>query len=137
MKKVLLDTSAYSRLLAGDRKVLDELEKASIIYFSVIVIGELLAAFRAGSIERKNREILEKFINKPTVAVINVSFETSDIYADIMYSLKKKSTPIPINDVWIAAHAIETGSKLITFDRRLLNISGLRIWGDLKNKKQD
>jgi len=132
MSKVVLDTNAYSRLLAGDDLVKDRLEKASIVYLSVIVIGELLAAFRSGSKERKNRQLLEKFINMSAVSVVNVTADTSDAYADIIYSLKKKGFPIPMNDVWVAAHTVETGSKLITFDKHFLNISGLRLWSELK-----
>lgn len=128
MKKVLLDTSGYSKLLKGDKIVQAEIEEASIIYFSVIVVGELLAAFKNGMRETKNKQLLEKFTFKPEVCVISVTEETADIYAQTVHFLKKQGTPIPVNDVWIAAHAIETGAKLISFDTHFLMIPGIRVW---------
>src|SRR3989344_6331845 len=128
MKKVLLDTSGYSRLLKGDKLVRTEIEASSAIYFSVIVIGELLAAFKNGAHEIKNKNILEKFIQRPQVIIVHVTQETADIYAQVVHILKKQGTPIPINDVWIAAHVIETGAKLITHDGHFSKIPGLRIW---------
>lgn len=131
MKKVLLDTSGYSKLLKGDKIVQDEIEEASIIYFSVIVVGELLAAFKNGMRETKNKQLLEKFTFKPEVCVISVTEETADIYAQIVRFLKKQGTPIPVNDVWIAAHTIETGAKLITYDGHFSKIPGIRIWDEI------
>lgn len=129
MKKILLDTSGYSRLLKGDKIVRDEIEKASTIYFSVVVIGELLAAFKNGAHETKNKQLLEKFTLRPQVIIVPVTSETADIYAQAVHILKKAGTPIPINDVWIAAHAIETGAQLITFDTHFSKVPGVRIWG--------
>ena len=128
MKKVLLDTSGYSRLLKGDKIIQAEIEEASVIYFSVIVVGELLAAFKNGLHETKNKQLLEKFTSKSSVVVISVTEETADIYAQVVHLLKKQGTPIPVNDVWIAAHTIETGAKLITPDGHFSKIPGIRIW---------
>lgn len=127
MKKILLDTSGYSNLLKGDKKVQLQLEEAAEVFLSVIVIGELLAAFKNGKWEEKNRRILEKFISKPLISVINVTEETADIYAQIKHNLQKKGKPIPMNDVWIAAHALETGSKLVTYDMHFKEVEGLRL----------
>lgn len=132
MKKILLDTSGYSLLLKGERAVLTEIEKASTVYLSVIVIGELLAAFKNGTREAKNRELLEKFTLKPSVIVIPATQETAEIYAQIVSLLKKQGTPIPMNDVWIAAHAIETGAQIITADRHFLKIPQVRVWDYFK-----
>ena len=131
MKKILLDTSGYSNLLKGDKIVQNEIEEASTIYLSVVVIGELLAAFKNGVHEIKNKQLLEKFSVKPPVSIIPVTSETADIYAQVAHRLKKQGTPIPINDIWIAAHTIETGSKLITFDKHFSKIPGIRIWEDI------
>lgn len=128
MKKVLLDTNGYSGLLKGDKLIQAELEEASFIYFSVVVLGELLAAFKNGVHEAKNKRLLEKFTLKPSVTVIPVTEETADIYAQVVHLLKKQGTPIPVNDVWIAAHTIETGAKLITYDAHFSKIPGVRIW---------
>ena len=60
--------------------------------------------------------------------MLDASQETSQIFAEIKYNLKKAGTPIPINDVWIAAHTFETGSVLITYDAHFEKVAGLRIW---------
>ena len=67
-----------------------------------------------------------------TTSTKDVSQETAEIYSDIKMALKKKGTPIPLNDVWIAAHTVETGAKLITYDSHFLKVPGLRVWEKLR-----
>ncbi len=132
MKKLLLDTNAYIRFLRGDEKVLAHLSRADCVYMSVFVLGELWAGFRGGSKEKDNRQILERFLFKSTVNVLDATTETADIFALIAASLRKSGHPIPINDVWIAAHALETGSVLVTYDENFSVIPGLRLWDELE-----
>ncbi len=131
MKKILLDTNAYVRFLRGDERVLGYLAQAETVFMSVFVLGELLAGFRAGGKEKDNRRILERFLLKSSVTVLDGTMDTADLFGLVMASLKKSGTPIPINDVWIAAHALETGSVLVTFDEHFTAIPGLRLWDDL------
>jgi tRNA(fMet)-specific endonuclease VapC len=131
MKKILLDTNAFVRFLRGDEKVMACLAQAETVYMSVFILGELFAGFRAGAKEKENRQILEKFIFKSTVTVLEASIETADYFGLIAASLKKAGTPIPINDVWIAAHALETGSMLVTYDDHFGSVPGLRLWDEL------
>jgi tRNA(fMet)-specific endonuclease VapC len=128
VRRVLLDTNAYVRLLAGDTNVLDEIAGAEEVHLSVFVMGELLAGFQAGNKFVRNRELLKTFLAKPTVSFLGASAETAEIFAQIKNALRKAGTPIPINDIWIAAHAMETGSVLITFDGHFRSIPGLRMW---------
>ena len=131
MKKVLLDTNAYVRFLRGDERVLDYLAQAETVFMSVFVLGELLAGFRAGGKEKDNRRILERFLLKSSVTVLDGTIDTADLFGLVMASLKKSGTPIPVNDVWIAAHALETGSVLVTFDEHFTAVPGLRLWDEL------
>ncbi len=131
MKRVLLDTNAYVRFLRGDERVLGYLAQADIVFMSVFVLGELLAGFRAGAKEKDNRRILERFLLKSSVTVLDGTMDTADLFGLVMASLKKAGTPIPINDVWIAAHALETGSVLVTFDGHFTAVPGLRLWDEL------
>jgi tRNA(fMet)-specific endonuclease VapC len=128
MSAILIDTSAYVRFLAGDDRVLNALAKASRIHLSIFVLGELLAGFRLGSREKKNREILDRFLAKPGVGIVNATRDPADYFALIKTALKKSGRPIPLNDVWIAAHALETGSVLVTYDGHFAAVPGLRIW---------
>jgi tRNA(fMet)-specific endonuclease VapC len=131
MRNILLDTNAYVGYLRGDEKVLAYLGQAENVYMSVFVLGELYAGFRASQREKENKQILERFLQKTTVSVLHASRETADIFGLIHSSLKRIGQPIPINDVWIGAHSLETGSILITYDRHFVNIPGLRIWDEL------
>lgn len=128
MSRILLDTNAYGHLLAGDVKVVDEVAEAKQVILSVFVLGELLAGFRGGSKLAQNRQILRAFFAKPTVVFISASEETAEIFGQIKDALRKTGTPIPINDVWIAAQAMETGSTLITYDDHFRRVPGLRLW---------
>jgi tRNA(fMet)-specific endonuclease VapC len=131
MKKILLDTNAYVRFLRGDERVLGYLARADTVFMSVFVLGELLAGFRAGGKEKDNRRILERFLLKSSVTVLDGTIDTADLFGLVMASLKKSGTPIPINDVWIAAHTLETGSVLVTFDEHFTAVPGLRLWDEL------
>lgn len=130
MRQILLDTNAYVRFLAGDERVLASLAGADRVYMSVFVLGELNAGFRAGKKGRENRRILESFLEKPSVAVLEATRETAEIFGIVKDSLRKAGKPIPVNDVWIAAHALETGSVLVTYDGHFQAVPGLRIWED-------
>lgn len=128
MRQILLDTNAYVRFLAGDERVLASLAGADRVYMSVFVLGELNAGFRAGKKGRENRRILESFLEKPSVAVLKATRETAEIFGIVKDSLRKAGKPIPVNDVWIAAHALETGSVLVTYDGHFQAVAGLRVW---------
>jgi tRNA(fMet)-specific endonuclease VapC len=135
MTKILLDTNAYAAFMAGDVQVLDCLVDAKVIYMSTIVIGELYAGFRGGKKFARNREELMSFLSKDGLKIIDVTSETSEIFGELKYGLAKRGKMIPVNDIWIAAHTIETGSKLITFDDHFRNVQGLRIWDERKSAR--
>ena len=128
MKKILLDTNAYTRLLQGDESVLEALGSADTVFMSVFVLGELYAGFKGGARESNNRAQLEDFLRRPTVNILTASRETSDIFGTIKHRLKQVGKPIPINDVWIAAHATESGSHLVTYDAHFESVAGLLLW---------
>ena len=128
MNSILLDTSAYTRLINGDKEVYNHIIQTDIIYVSTVMLGELYAGFFGGSKPDWNSNILRDFLEKETVRIIDVSQNTAKIFGGIKNELKQKAKMIPINDIWIAAHAIETDSILLTYDKHFTNISNLRIW---------
>ena len=128
MKKILIDTNAYSRLLAGNKAILDIIGSAERVYMSIFVLGELYAGFAGGTRNMENKKALHSFLTKPTVKILNATSETAEVFGMVKNSLSKAGTPIPINDVWISAHAIETGALVITFDIHFKKVAGLRIW---------
>lgn len=132
MKVITLDTNSYSRLLRGDTLVLKELNTSNIIYIPVVVLGELFHGFYRGNLLNKNEQRLNKFLSKPVVKIANVTAKTSKIYGEIKNLIWKKGHPIPTNDIWIAAIAIETDSTLVTYDKHFLSIPNLKLWNNIK-----
>ena len=128
MRQVLLDTNAYAALLSGKEAVRDGLAEANTVYMSVFVLGELHCGFRGGTRPREDREILSRFLRKPKVKLLHATPETAEVFGDVKHGLRSAGTPIPLNDVWIAAHAIETGAVLMTFDKHFDRVPGLRLW---------
>ena len=131
MPKVTLDTNAYSAFMQGSEPVLDAIASADVVYLPVFVIGELHYGFRGGNRLQQNLAELKAFLAKPTVEPWLPTLETGQIFGEIQDQLKRSGTPIPINDIWIASSCIETGSKLITFDKHFQAVPGLRLWSPL------
>ncbi len=125
MKKVLIDTNIYSLAMKGDDNVVDALRRIDLIGFSAISVGELYSGFKGGSRETGNREELNIFLDSPRVVVHTIDVETADFYASILNNLKVAGTPIPTNDIWIAAVAFQHGYKIFTKDRHFNLIPGL------------
>jgi tRNA(fMet)-specific endonuclease VapC len=128
MKKILLDTNAYSAFCAGDEAVLDQLGDADVVLMSIFVLGELFAGFRGGTRNQSNRVGLRQFLTRPTVKLLFATEETAEVFGEVKEGLRRQGTPLPINDVWIAAHALEAGALLITFDGHFEKVKGLRRW---------
>jgi tRNA(fMet)-specific endonuclease VapC len=136
MKAIILDTNAYTRLLASDENVLGVVASADTVYMSIFVLGELHAGFKGGTRENENCEVLKSFLTKPSVKILNATSETAEIFGSVKNQLLRAGTPLPINDVWISAHSIETGSVIVTYDAHFDRVPGLRLWNrDMFAKK--
>jgi len=101
--RLVLDTSAYSHFRAGHPRVLDLVAAAEIVLLPVIVLGELEAGFSLGRRERENQVLLAEFLAEPFVSVLPVTPSVARQYGRLFTDLRRAGTPIPINDVWIAA----------------------------------
>ena len=113
---ILLDTSGYSGLMRGDPEILALMARASRILIPAVVIGELRSGFLRGNRNDENTRQLQAFLAKPSVAIVDVTAQTAERYAEIDVFLIAKGRPIPRNDVWIAASAFEHGCTLLTRD---------------------
>lgn len=116
MTRVMLDTSAYSALARGHEQVQGALQEADEVWVSPVVLGELHAGFRRGTRRTENERNLSRFLSSPRVAVADVVEETAVRYAEILSFLKDAGTPVPTNDIWIAASAMQHGLRLVTTD---------------------
>ena len=122
---ILLDTNAYSALLRGHDEVADRVRRAERVVFSTVVAGELLLGFRLGTRLKKNMAELDAFLENPYVSLVPVTLTTADRFARIAAALRSKGRPIPTNDIWIAAHAMEAGAELLSFDAHFGAVDGL------------
>jgi tRNA(fMet)-specific endonuclease VapC len=116
MSRVLLDTSAYSAMRRGDQRLAEPLQEASEVFLTSVVIGELLYGFVGGKVRERNLRLLREFLEAERVAVLPVDEETAERYALIRDYLRREGTPIPTNDLWIAASAAQHGLQLLTLD---------------------
>ena len=128
MNKIILDTNGYTSYLGGDQNILKALAGAQITFMSIFVLGELYAGFKGGNREKENIRILRTFLKKPTVTILNASNETAEVFGMVKTSLRQAGTPIPINDLWIASHALEIGAVVVTYDKHFAMVPGLRLW---------
>jgi tRNA(fMet)-specific endonuclease VapC len=83
----------------------------------LIVLAEIKAGFYGGSQQHRNEALLQSFLAKPTVGVLLPARETAERYGRLFVQLKRAGTPIPDNDLWIAALVLEHDLMLITRDR--------------------
>jgi tRNA(fMet)-specific endonuclease VapC len=116
VNRILLDTSAYSALMRGDARVVEALREADEVCVTPVILGELRAGFLAGSRRKANETILREFLDSPRVRVIPMDEGTSERYAVILCALRRAGTPIPTNDLWISASAMQHGLKVLTTD---------------------
>jgi predicted nucleic acid-binding protein len=125
MTRILIDTNVYSHALLGTADVVDQLRGAEEISVCVITIGELLSGFKGGTREKENRKQLALFLDAPRVRVLSIDDDTADFYAETLHALKKIGRPIPTNDLWIGAVALQHGLKVFSRDRHFQFIPGL------------
>lgn len=125
MKTLALDTNAYSGFKHGKAEVVDQLERAERILMPVPVLAELRIGFRGGNREALNLDELEQFLSSPRVELCSLTEQTAILYAEIFGTLQRKGKPIPLNDIWIAASAMEQGAILLSADAHFTWIDGL------------
>jgi predicted nucleic acid-binding protein len=127
MSRLMLDTTAYSAFMRGQEEIKSALQRVEEICVNPIILGELLAGFRRGGRLRKNQEELRAFLSSPRVHVLNLDEETAERYAVILDSLWRAGTPIPSNDLWIAASAMQHGLRILTTDAHYRKVAQILV----------
>lgn len=118
----MVDKSAYAASLRGQPTAVDVLRRADSILLPCVVLGELLAGFEVGSRRSKNRAELREFRSSPRVRAVDIGPATAERYAHIYAHLRGTGRPIPTNDLWIAACAMEHGAEVLTADAHFVHI---------------
>ena len=98
------------------------MERAATISLNPAVLGELQAGFLGDRRRAENEETLRSFLAAPRVRVLDITAETARRYAAIVSHLRAAGTPLPVNNVWIAASAMEHGLTVLTTDSHFLRV---------------
>jgi tRNA(fMet)-specific endonuclease VapC len=125
---LILDTNALSAIADGERGATEELGRANDVALPVIVAGE----YRFGILQSRRRREYEDWLAEMLSAcrVLMVTEETAQHYAELRLELKTAGTPLPSNDVWIAALARQHGLPVLSRDAHFDAVRGLRriVW---------
>lgn len=123
--KHLLDTSIVIEVFEGNKEIADKLNKIPHIYISTVVLGELYIGINRVANKAKHLKKLSAFLQ--LCNVWNMDEATAMHYGEIVAGLYKKGKPIPTNDIWIAALALQHDLTLITKDKHFKEIDGLKV----------
>lgn len=123
MSRYCLDTSAYSQFKRGEPKTVRTIDEAEWIGFPSVALGELWLGFRLGDHLERNASELRAFLSHSLVHEIVANHDVARIYAEIVVDLHRAGTPLPTNDIWIAASAVHAGTTVLTFDKHFEQIA--------------
>ncbi|HTW95612.1 MAG TPA: type II toxin-antitoxin system VapC family toxin [Tepidisphaeraceae bacterium] len=112
---LLLATHRYSDFVRGEPSAVQAIQSAAKIFIPFIVLGELRAGFLHGNRARENESTLTRILQRPSVSVLYADGDTTHHYALIYQQLRQRGTPVPTNDLWIAALAVQY--ELVLFSR--------------------
>lgn len=123
--RVALDTNRLTDLFQGDAALAERLGLCDEVWIPLVVLAEIKAGFLGGTERHRNEILLRKLLSKTTVGVLLPDRETAEHYARLFVQLKRAGTPVPDNDLWIAALALQHDLLLITRDKHFKNIPQL------------
>jgi predicted nucleic acid-binding protein len=123
--RVALDTNRLTDLFQGDAALAERLGLCDEVWIPLVVLAEIKAGFLGGTERHRNEILLRKLLSKTTVGVLLPDRETAEHYARLFVQLKRAGTPVPDNDLWIAALALQHDLLLITRDKHFESIPQL------------
>jgi len=125
IKNILIDTNAYTAFKCGKQDAVEVIRHVPLIGFSCIVLGELLGGFAFGKLENVNISELNRFLNSGRVSLFFTDNNTARFYAKVYRNLRLKGRPVPTNDMWIAATALQHNLAVFTYDKHFDHIEGI------------
>ena len=125
--KLVLDTSAYSLLARRHAGAAAAVRGATRLFLPAVCLGELHAGFRKGARPAENLRVLEVFLSTYEVSLLEVDAHVAEHYGEIHDTLRRVGTPIPTNDLWIAATCASIDGILLTSDQHFTAVPKLRL----------
>lgn len=112
--RALLDTSVIVEMLRGEPRAAARVRDLDEAFTSVVVIGEFLYGARRSANSEANLARIAEFAS--SITALPTDRMTAEAYARIKDGLRKKGRPIPDNDLWVAATAVQNGLTLLSRD---------------------
>ena len=125
-RRYLLDTNVLVDAFKARLDIPTTIQHSEAVFVSEIVLGEFKAGLNNSASGRKQREALDAFLRLPNVVEITLTPATTDLYAKVFRSLREAGRPIPVNDIWLAAQALEHGAVLVSRDRHFEAVANLQ-----------
>jgi predicted nucleic acid-binding protein len=123
--RLALDTNRYTDLCRGDPVTERHVAQADSVYVPFVVAAELRAGFAVGTRGQENERVLRRFLRKPGVQLLLPDEPTTSVYGALFKQLRQQGTPIPTNDLWIAALAVQHGLTLCSRDEHFRHLPQL------------
>jgi tRNA(fMet)-specific endonuclease VapC len=123
--RVAVDTNVYGAAARGDATAVARLQGAQHVYIPFIVVAELRAGFAVGAAGRRNEAHLARFLGAARVTTLYADDQTTHHYASLFAQLRRQGTPIPTNDLWIAAIVLQHDLVLLSDDAHFAHLPQL------------
>ena len=124
--RIALDTNRLTDLFQGDSALANVMGTCDEVWIPLMVLGEIKAGFYDGNRRSHNEALLASLMARNTVGVLFPGRETAEHYARLFVQLKRAGTPVPDNDLWIAALVLENDLTLVTRDKHFDRIPQLQ-----------
>ncbi len=114
--RLLIDSNRFIDFCSGDPEVVSRLETAALVVVPFVVLAEIRVAsllLKHGDVQAR---MLTEFLHQPGVRTVHSTDVTTHHCAALYVHLRKQGTPIPTNDIWIAALALEHSLVIYTRD---------------------
>lgn len=115
--RIALDTNAYVAYFRSDPEIVQRVQESELVFLPFVVLGELRGGFLGGRQSEQNERHLAEFLNSPRVEPLFADEQTTHHFARLYLQLRKQGTPIPMNDLWIAALVVQHDLMLVARDR--------------------
>jgi len=121
--RLAIDTNRYRDYVTGVNDARGLVRQADEIFVPFVVMAELRSGFREGTRQGQNEDVLSRFLRSSRVEVLFADEATTHFYAELHGELRRAGTPIPTNDLWIAALVVQHGLTLFTRDRHFERVA--------------
>ena len=120
-----IDTNSFVDFFRGSESIKSYLQRCQDIYVPYVVLAELRAGFLCGEKSLENERILIQFLGSVRTHILFPNEDTTHHYAKLFHQLRTQGTPIPTNDLWIAAVCLQNDLPLLTLDKHFTRIPQL------------